>query len=52
MTVLARELPLAIVACCTEYIVSAIHPVPECHHCGLTPQWVRDTLWYLGLDYE
>lgn len=45
-----RELPLAVVRCCTAYIVSLLHPVPRCGVCGLTPSYERDTLWYLGLD--
>jgi hypothetical protein len=51
--VVQRELPLAVAACiCREYVISLLHPVPACPDCSLTPSYVRDTLWYLGLDYE
>lgn len=44
-----REFPLVIVACCTRYIVSELHPVPRCHTCGVTPTYVQDTTWWLEL---
>lgn len=47
-----RELPLAIVRCCTAYVVSMLHAVPRCSQCGTTPAFERTTLWYLGLDEE
>ena len=49
---IARELPLAVVRCCTAYVVSMMHPVPQCTSCGLTPSFERTTLWFLGLDDE
>lgn len=45
-----RELPLVIVACCREYVVSGQHAVPRCLHCEETPRFVRDTNWWLELD--
>lgn len=48
-----RELPLARVRCaCRAYVVSMLHPVPQCWDCGLTPTFECETLWYLGLDDE
>lgn len=47
---IARELPLVIVKCCTRYVVSAIHPVPPCHECGLTPTFYAWTTWWLELE--
>lgn len=45
-----RLLPLVIVACdCGEYVVSELHPVPACYACERTPQYVRDTTWWLEL---
>lgn len=46
---LARELPLVIVACCTRYVVSELHPVPACHECGEIPTFVGRTDWWLEL---
>ena len=48
-----RELPLARVRCLvcqTPYLVSMLHPIPECADCGLTPDFECETLWYLDLD--
>ena len=45
-----RLLPLVIVACdCGEFVVSELHPVPYCGRCEQTPQYVRDTRWWLEL---
>jgi len=49
MTMLARELPLVIVQCCTRYVVSSLHPVPACPECGQTPAFVCETSWWLEL---
>lgn len=46
----ARELPLAIVRCCTAYVVSMGHAVPKCRECGLTPQFERETDMVLTFD--
>lgn len=45
-----RELPLAIVRCCTAYVVSMLHAVPACGHCGLTPSFECTTTWALALE--
>jgi hypothetical protein len=47
-----RELPLAIVRCCTVYVVSMLHAVPQCTHCGLTPFFEHETPWFLGVDED
>lgn len=44
---MARQLPLVIVACCTRYVVSELHPVPRCHWCDEIPQYVESTSWWL-----
>lgn len=46
---LARELPLIIVECCTRYVVSAQHAVPRCRECETTPAYVGETDWWLEL---
>lgn len=45
----ARELPLIIVACCTRYVVSELHPVPRCPTCWEIPTYREDTTWWLEL---
>lgn len=45
----ARELPLVVVACCTRYVVSELHPVPVCPSCQEVPTYVGPTLWWLEL---
>lgn len=47
-----RELPLVIVECCTRYVVSAMHAVPQCGECGVTPIYVCDTTWWLEVPLE
>lgn len=44
-----RELPLVIVECCQQYVVSEYHPVPRCHVCLEMPRYVGDTAWWLEL---
>ena len=46
---LAREIPLVIVRCCTRYVVSMLFPVPACTECGETPRYECDTTWWLEL---
>ena len=46
---IARELPLVVVECCTRYVVSAQHAVPQCNECQQTPQYIADTSWWLEL---
>ena len=46
-----RELPLALVRClCMTYVVSMLHPVPQCRGCGIRPWFERETNWSLSLD--
>lgn len=47
---IARELPLVIVQCCTRYVVSEQHAVPACGECGVTPAYVGETNWWLELS--
>ncbi len=45
----ARELPLALVECCTRYVVSMMHPVPACIHCDEIPKFLSETNWWLEI---
>ena len=44
-----RELPLVIVECCQQYVVSELHPVPRCDICWEIPTYVGDTNWWLEI---
>lgn len=45
-----RELPLALVKCCTTYVVSMLHPVPLCRICDEIPTYQGDTDWALTFE--